>query len=369
MRWRSVVVAVLWAAQPACGGCRGAGSAAGVDAAAQARDGAAGGPHDQATVAQTEGIELAGGIAHPEDVAVDDQFVYFANYNDGAIGRVPKAGGPVVKLAQGTPSVKGLAVDGDWVYWTDNSPESPMRRGMKVSKGGGAPVRALADAEDPLEIAVRAGSLYWVSGGVALRRAPLAGGEPATVVAGASINTFALDDGYAYWVNTGATNQRNGVVARKPLAEGGAVAVLTADQESARKIVIDEEAVYWVVGGRGGGAVMKLAKPGGTAADGGAAPAVLCAGLGQVMAMTGDAQNLYLSDWGTSTVDSGSVRRIDKATGAMTVMAARQRLPLGIAVDARELFWVNADGVGANPYARGTVRKVARDAVSPPEGP
>jgi hypothetical protein len=83
------------------------------------------------------------------------------------------------------------------------------------------------------------------------------------------------------------------------------------------------------------------------------------------MGMAQDDRNLYVSDWGIAGGDTGSVSRVDKSTGQVTVAAARQSYPLGIAVDAREIFWLTGHGsVGPTPFAEGTVRRIAKDAVS-----
>jgi hypothetical protein len=61
--------------------------------------------------------------------------------------------------------------------------------------------------------------------------------------------------------------------------------------------------------------------------------------------------------------------RVDKSTGQPTVIAARQSSPLGIAVVAENVYWVNAHGSGPEPFAQGTVRKISKASVSPSESP
>jgi hypothetical protein len=59
-----------------------------------------------------------GGIDIDTGIAVDGANVYFADYQGGAIMKVPIDGGSAVVVASGT-SPLGVALDDAYVYWTD----------------------------------------------------------------------------------------------------------------------------------------------------------------------------------------------------------------------------------------------------------
>jgi len=97
---------------------------------------------------------------------------------------------------------------------------------MKIDKQGGTPV-TLASGQSPEEaIAVDDSYVYWIDGGGALARVPLAGGAP-EVIATTSEQGFtqqmAVNSTHVYWVfyrYTGTT--ADGGLLRAPI-EGGAV--------------------------------------------------------------------------------------------------------------------------------------------------
>lgn len=62
-------------------------------------------------------------------MAVDDSFVYWADYYGGRIMKVPKTGGAPLIVACGQDKPRGLAIDASFVYWT--------------TEGGGTVVKAL----------------------------------------------------------------------------------------------------------------------------------------------------------------------------------------------------------------------------------
>jgi hypothetical protein len=100
-------------------------------------------------------------------LAVDDTYVYWTNWTDaqyGAVLRAPKTGGDVTVLASGLDYPVRIALDADYVYWTDTVSGAVANGSvMKVAKTGGDPVVIAADQAHPYGIAVDATNLYWTN--------------------------------------------------------------------------------------------------------------------------------------------------------------------------------------------------------------
>jgi alpha-galactosidase len=63
---------------------------------------------------------LASGLGGAKRIAVDATHVYWNDDVDGAIMKVPIAGGAPTILASGQMGANGLAVGATQVYWTDS---------------------------------------------------------------------------------------------------------------------------------------------------------------------------------------------------------------------------------------------------------
>jgi len=162
--------------------------------------------------------------------------------------------------------------------------------GIPVGAAGGAGAPAsegsngldvLYDGElDPSGIAIDERYLYWASE-VGLRRAPLEGGEPITLVAGSNLGAVVPAGEHVYFLESTAGSGRLARVRR----DGGEPQHL-ADVERARGLLVNGERVYWTDQGASiqSGSLMRaaldgsdvlqlagnLAQPFGLALDGGA---------------------------------------------------------------------------------------------------
>ena len=156
-------------------------------------------------------IYAGAGAGHAGPVAVDANFVYFTNGSGGLVTKVPINGGPVVNVATSQIGARGIAVDSAFVYWTTLTAVS------KAPLGGGAPLNVAS---------------------------PL----PALVAA------VAVDAKYAFFsIQTAA-----GSIQKTPLAGGGAVTTLAANQVKPDCIALDATSIYWITGG--GAIIAKTAK-------------------------------------------------------------------------------------------------------------
>ncbi len=111
--------------------------------------------------------ELLGGLNRPRGVAVDDKNVYViaagnVNGADGALYRLPKAGGVAVELASSLHNPRELAVDKTHVYFTCYGDGTVQRIPKGTSAGG--PREVIASGQQfPLGIAVDDRYVFWIN--------------------------------------------------------------------------------------------------------------------------------------------------------------------------------------------------------------
>jgi hypothetical protein len=108
-------------------------------------------------------VVLAQGKDAPELLAVANGYVYFAAKNH--VFRAKSAGGAVENAADAGESVRGLAVDGESVYYNDGA--------RLVARTAGEPPRVLGRTDDEGRVAVAfdGAAIYWIAGGKVWRRA------------------------------------------------------------------------------------------------------------------------------------------------------------------------------------------------------
>jgi hypothetical protein len=74
---------------------------------------------------------LASGQKGPQGVAVDSDWVYWTNSLGGTVMKARKSGSEPVLLAQGQTSPFDIALDTTWVFWTNNDKNGTV---MRVAK-------------------------------------------------------------------------------------------------------------------------------------------------------------------------------------------------------------------------------------------
>jgi hypothetical protein len=126
--------------------------------------------------------ELIAENQQPDEVAVDDEFVYWTNQGtgahqgkDGSIRRAPKAGGPVVELASQQEKPGGIGVAAGQLFWLNHSTARHDRGAlMSMPKAGGV-ARMLAPGGSELPLQIAHDKVFW-SDGACIFALPLAGG-------------------------------------------------------------------------------------------------------------------------------------------------------------------------------------------------
>lgn len=191
-------------------------------------------------------------------LALDERSVYYAT-RDGAIRRATRFLGGDAALATEQPNVAGFAVDDVFVYWTRRE-DGAIRR---VPKAGGAVASFVEGEADPRAIATGGGDVVWATMNGSIRRRARTGGPIATVATDPGVvKAIALDDSRVYWLAYGGGRAR--VVAAP--REGGAPIVLASMSGMLpADLALDEGSVYWSACDGDDVTVMRASKQGGPA--------------------------------------------------------------------------------------------------------
>ena len=270
--------------------------------------------------------------------------------NDGGVAGADAAdasGQPTLLAAK--QYAQALALDATRVYWTTQLGE------VRSASLTGGDITSLVTGETrPWAIAVDATSVYWIEEqgltAGAVRKAALAGGDPITLATGniwpASI---AVDESAVYWL----TN--DGLVMKASL-DGQGQTALAAGEANPQALTVDAANVYWLTLG----AVLKVPKTGGT-------PTQLAGGQAGAQSIAVDAQNVY---WVNNT--GGSVMKVSLDGQGLTAIASG--LPLGqngpyqIAVDDSGVYWTNGSGVVERASGPNLARTIIASGQPYPDG-
>ena len=117
----------------------------------------------------------------------------------GTILKIPLDGGTPRTLAAGGRQPVGVVADNTNVYWMDNIAYTAMAT-MSVPIDGGTPTTFNSD--EPRQIAVHGGYVYWSTGGT-IRRVLRGGGVPEILVTTLNLGAYAVDATNLYWVDLG----------------------------------------------------------------------------------------------------------------------------------------------------------------------
>lgn len=142
-------------------------------------------------------------------IAVDNGLVYFRNDYDKVL-RVSVSGGAVTELGSGEPS--GLAVGDSWIYWTEYSNGNVMR----MPKNGGPGINVAKDSYGAGDLVLDGGHVYWIESNNPgkVRRASITGGDEKTYSNQANSVGIEVDGQYVYYAVSVFINK--GKIIRSP---------------------------------------------------------------------------------------------------------------------------------------------------------
>jgi hypothetical protein len=281
---------------------------------------------------------------------------------NGGAGNPGGAGGSAGSSGSGGHAGTFVSCDGIggsvWVEATGRAGSGGDAGGLLFASAGrpgtgdpctpeGCPETIVADQSSPSQIAVDAGALYWNNiGNQTLVRMPF-GGTPAAIASNISPTTpFAIDDTSSFWLSLGGA-----AIMKAPLNGGPAVSLV--DRASATNVpvnglTVDSTSVYWAEYRPCLGAVMKIAKAGGS-------PTLIASSNQEVPGpLAVDATNLYGS---SSRV---GVFRVPLAGGAPVVLAPEWAT--GVAINGPTVLWTSGGLLLKVPTQGGTPTQISADA-------
>jgi hypothetical protein len=133
-----------------------------------------------------------------------------------------------------------------------------------------------------------------------------------------------VDATNVYWASFG-----DAAIRKMPIG-GGPISTLATGQHGACGVAMDDANIYWANFMIKHGAIMKVAKAGGT-------PVALVRDTAAPVMILTDGLYVY---W-TSTTPHGLVMKVPIAGGDPVVLASDQAVPYGMAVDSTYAYWTN----------------------------
>lgn len=296
--------------------------------------GAGGGCVADPTLPSAAPVTIASGLTLPRSITLVGDYLYVtengSEFPDGALARVPKAGGELERVATGQAQPGALTSAAGFIYWANRGSGSngSLNRLSLVDDT----VEVLAtDLQFPWGIAHYGGSLYateWASSRVIAVRPELS----LDVVSNDTAFPIAVDETGIY---LGALVYEPHATPIRHIDVDGNTTDLYDDLFYAQVLLLDGDDLYF---GTEDGVIGRGTRDG--------TPAVTLAEL------TDRVNNAVIADcFVYFTLNQGDVGRVPLAGGDVQWLASGDATPDGIAVDEEAVYWASTDG---------TVRRIAK---------
>lgn len=290
---------------------------------------------------------IARDVGFVRDLAVDDQFLYFAGYDDAKYGgqplsRMPKAGGPsttLIPAEAGTFDITHIELDGNYVYVA-----SYYGAGVRRLPRIGGTAEVIDNCNTALDVRRRGEEIFyttWVCGvNVRVRKQRVDDFDAAGPGTESEIDTLSYDGGYGFTAsgNLGIDTttvywQKNTEIRIIPRDLVGAPQVVFApDGGRIRRMELAGDRLYVMAGT----SLWSVPKDGSN-------PKELVTGLDFEVPMTNVKPNVVVDGdlvYFTSPGD-GRVGRVKAGGGPIEIIAENQAQPMGLAVDGTHVYWAN----------------------------
>lgn len=196
---------------------------------------------------------LAHGGQGPKYLTQDARFLYWTDYYDSTITRLPKDGGIPLVLAtkeSGLGNPFQIAYADGFLYWAERAEARRIRR---MPAEGGA-IETLSEEDDVTNaLAAHGGTVVWSTLSRKTARDEVKIKPPNQPVVTLATKqkepkAVAIDAHQVYWTNCGLNKPRyfrDGAVYRAPIGRGKKRFVIAKEQSFANALVIDDEWLYW----------------------------------------------------------------------------------------------------------------------------
>jgi hypothetical protein len=240
----------------------------------------------------------------------------------------------------------GIATDSTNIYWGESGNGSAPGGVIKAIPLEGGDVTVLASCGcEPQAIAVDETGVYWTAVNVtdqsdvaAVMSTPLGGGASKTLWSGGDVGGLVVDSGNVYF----AQSLNSGGAILKVAKTGGTAVVFAKNQPYPWALAMDSTNLYWTSnGGTKASSIMKLPFAGGS-------PSVL-ASARDPGSVAVDSTFAYWTEQGycSAAGGCGSVMKVPLAGGTPVVVASGQDAPGAVAVDSTGAFWTTESAPSA----------------------
>lgn len=268
--------------------------------------------------------------------------------------------------------VSALAVDATSVYW--------LSTGGLVAKApldGSARPTTLASGYGVGGLTIDSANVYWASGaGVySVPLVPLDGGTVTTLATGQTgASSIAVDATNVYWASAGDTNRSNGSVNTIPIGGAGdaGVTALASGQDDVVPplLAIGPSTLYWSTSSviPAGGSSEPTYALHAMALDGGSQE-ILASATGQARGLALDGTWLFWTAGDPrSPSDAGTLTEAPSTAGASTVLAGGLNTAGGVCADGENVYFTTATSVLSIPVGGGptTIAAQTGDPVGVP---
>jgi len=151
---------------------------------------------------------LGGGDRDASAITCDSTQTYFGWSFSGELGNktigAPSGVSPTIFGPVGF--ISEIAVDNNYVYWADFVDQADGKGSVKKVPKGGGTITIISTGGSPWGLAIDGNAIYWSEEtNNVIKRMAIAGGPIATLAENLSIPTgIAIDSTYVYWIETGS---------------------------------------------------------------------------------------------------------------------------------------------------------------------
>jgi hypothetical protein len=288
---------------------------------------------------------LATGLSSPRSIAVDDNYVFWSE--PSVLKRVSKTGAGETAVA--TSSLYGfgqMVLDGNYLYYLDSGTKV-----QQLLKSGGTPTTLATGSSFYDAITVQNNVVFWGVPSGLIYSVPTAGGSVTTVATGSQdIASIRVTNNTVVWSQT----TYPAVVFAQPI--GGSRITLSSGVNVEPGLAIQDGFAYFT----GSESIYRVP-------IGGGIRQTLASNLNDAYDLALDATNIYWVEAGNPLGTNGSVRQMPLSGGPIITLATNLAQPVAITVDSTNVYWLENNNGSTTRSALKWAAKasIVSDVVSP----